>query len=162
MRNLTLAFCLSLPPSLLHAASVDTWCRPPEATYFSCTIVGSGKVVALCGTRQRESLTALQYRFGKLGHLELTFPTAHGTPSAHFRLSRYTRYQVTYLTVAFDNGDYTYELFSDYNGEGERPEQQRGIRVRHRRAHRTTEYTCQPPVEDRLGELDRWLPVVDP
>lgn len=166
MRNIWFIACsislLGIPLASLHAAAVDGWCRPPEATYFSCTIAGSERVVSLCGTRRGDTLTALQYRFGRPGRLELTFPPRTSTPSAHFRMSRYTRYQVTYLTVWFENGNYTYEVFSDYNGEGGMPEQSRGIRVRQRGVQRVTEYRCESPVEDRLGELDRWVPVVDP
>lgn len=44
-------------------------CKPDETTYFSCVVKGSEKTISVCG-----GTDWLQYRFGKLGSIELAFP----------------------------------------------------------------------------------------
>jgi len=57
-------------------------CRKDEVTYFSCPIERSNKIASLCGNIALNHVEAghrksswLQYRFGRPGKLELTYPS---------------------------------------------------------------------------------------
>ncbi|MBW8372186.1 MAG: hypothetical protein K0M66_14625 [Thiobacillus sp.] len=58
------------------AASPLTHCSSTETDFFSCSIVGSKKVVSLCGGgTDAERVTWVQYRFGRISAPEMIYPS---------------------------------------------------------------------------------------
>jgi hypothetical protein len=55
-------------------------CKPDEITYFSCAIKGSEKIISVCG-----GTDWLQYRFGKIGAIELEHPKDRVESLSQFR-----------------------------------------------------------------------------
>jgi hypothetical protein len=111
-----LALLSVISPLLAHA---QTHCSSKEVEYFSCKIKGSEKVVSLCGSVFRESTYAsanivddawVQYRFGKPGNVELTYPEKRrpllGNFSADFIVANDARLYV----LGFKRGGYSYEV----------------------------------------------------
>jgi hypothetical protein len=81
------------------------------------------------GSDLSENRGTLAYRFGVPGHIELEFPR-RGTPSSakQFRYAHYSRYQVDRTEITFNVGEYSYSVFSYYDGEV-RPSTSEGVRV---------------------------------
>jgi hypothetical protein len=72
-------------------AKAESHCKKEETTYFSCQIERSPKTVSLCGSSQSEfegsnglSEGWLQYRFGRLGAPEFTFPATKESSTDKF------------------------------------------------------------------------------
>ena len=62
-------------------------CGSGEATYFNCT-VKSGKVLSICGAPEPGGPSGwLQYRFGKLGNVELGWPKERAGSVSKFRFN---------------------------------------------------------------------------
>ena len=76
MRFLCCALTMACISGQALAANTDTHCLANEHVYFSCGIDGSDKVVSLCGGMKDSQPSWLQYRFGAIGHTELTYPKA--------------------------------------------------------------------------------------
>lgn len=89
-------------------------CEAPQTTYLSCQ-TARHKTISLCGALP----SALQYRYGKVGHVELAFPddAAHG--AQQFAYAHYSRYQVERTEISFSHGAADYTLF-DYTEDGHR------------------------------------------
>ena len=57
------------------AGDSKTHCAESEKIYFSCNLVPSQKVVSLCGgSSERDRISWLQYRYGKIGKSEMVYP----------------------------------------------------------------------------------------
>lgn len=59
-------------------ATIPSHCRAEEVTYFSCQIEGGRKVISLCGPSvglESDPAAGLEYRYGRLSSVELTFPS---------------------------------------------------------------------------------------
>lgn len=59
------------------ASKNDSHCSSEEVTYFNCKVKASSKVASVCGkgyTNAKGKAGYLQYRFGKVGKVELAFP----------------------------------------------------------------------------------------
>ncbi|KZC35182.1 MULTISPECIES: hypothetical protein [Rhodanobacter] len=109
--------------SLLVLAWCSAWatqpasgslCEATQAIYFSCQ-TARHQTISLCGALP----SALQYRYGKAGKVELAFPddVAHG--ARQFAFAHYSRYQVERSEISFSHGDAGYTLF-DYTEDGRR------------------------------------------
>lgn len=77
MRALGIATLGAVLASSLPVLAVErlhpSHCGPGEATVFTCPI--GGKIVSLCASSERSfSAGTLQYRFGRIGNVELTYP----------------------------------------------------------------------------------------
>jgi hypothetical protein len=115
-------YALSLLVALLvlgpsSGAEPLTHCRKPEKTFFTCTAV-NGKVISVCAdwTDESKPPSFVQYRYGRLGASELTFPSWPEAPSGRFRFSSESsaKWRTTYLQFA-DQG-FVYTLYAyDYN-----------------------------------------------
>ena len=119
-----LAFCS------VGAGAAPTLCQPHEKVVFSCEVGRAQKVVSLCASRDLSAEGgALAYRFGLPGHIELEFPRDRTLASAkQFRYAHYSRYQVDRTEVSFNLGQYSYSVFSYFDGE-EKPGTRQGVRV---------------------------------
>lgn len=86
-------------------------CGTDESVVLSCAIRGSRKLLSICSSRQLDAERGdLQYRFGVPGRIELEFPNQRSNSQAAFWFIRYTRPQVTYLTLRFKTSDYLYSV----------------------------------------------------
>jgi hypothetical protein len=95
------------------AADETSHCNPDESSLFSCKLT-NGKTVSLCASTDLAPDSGyLQYRFGKLGKVELSLPAkARGIPK-ELTLSHSKDDSAEYNSVSFMNGEnYIYELTS--------------------------------------------------
>lgn len=98
----------STPP----AEGTMSHCRTGERAVFSCPIDGSDKVVSVCvsddyGRRQGY----LQYRFGRLGDVELAFPERLQETQERFQWQTVSYSGGWDTRIQFENGGYAYQLY---------------------------------------------------
>lgn len=100
MRRVSLAFvglAAILSTSQPQAAS---HCQVGETDYFSCQIHGTQKTLSICGSSDATEPSSgdawLQYRFGRLNHVELAYPQD--------KLQSLLLFQATNLTPIDDEG----------------------------------------------------------
>lgn len=143
-RNVWLSLLLgAVAASQAHAAHAQSLCAKDEITYFSCP-ASNGRSINLCG----KSAQTLQYRFGKPGRVELTFPARPEEGVDAFRYAHYSRFQVDRFELRFDNAGTEYVLF-DYIESGRR---EAGVGVS--QGGKEISVSCRRPVRSRLGELE--------
>ncbi len=142
MRSLHLAFALAFASVVAHAA--DGMCTSSETVYFSCQTAGA-KSVGLCSVAPGH----LQYRFGKPGTPEFSFPSDGKNGVRDMRLAHYFRHEVDRIEVSFSNRGNDYALY-DYTEDGKRSA---GVRVV-TAAGKEVDIACVKPVQSRLGKLD--------
>src|SRR5687768_11030940 len=92
-------------------------CTDPVQNYFSCK-TGNGKLIELCGGK------TVEYRFGKPGKIELSYPKAPA--DAPFRFAHYARPVTDRIEISFSAGGSDYTVF-DYS-EGRK--RTAGVRAR--------------------------------
>ena len=126
------------------AKPVASLCEPGEAVQFSCPM-GRGRTLSVCG----QPPSALQYRFGKPGQVELRYPADATQGPQLFLFAQYMRYQVDRITLRFTNEGTGYEVF-DEREDGKRSA---GVRVTKAGDGRETALPCRGPVTSRLGAL---------
>jgi hypothetical protein len=125
---------IALLPAVLKAGPASavepSHCAAPDKTWFNAKVTGSAKVVSICGSASLAEPTSwLEYRFGKIGHIELSFPQSRSGSLSDFTLRRYTRPRTTYLKFEFDNGGYNYAILEEFNADYE-PHSAAQLRVR--------------------------------
>ena len=141
----------------------ETLCHADETAVFDCVIAHSAKRLSVCSSKALDDKNGyLQYRFGRPGQVELEFPKdRHGSQSA-FRYTRYTRPQVTYLTLEFRTGGYVYSLTEDYNAEDNPPVTAASVTVTPLEdaegGHRSVELECRVPFKGSLISLEDVVP----
>jgi len=131
MRHLIIGAAVALLCPLLHAASL---CHPGEVDYFSCKTTLHGKVASVCGNitnREIDEHSWVQYRFGKAGAVEFTYPSEKSGSINKFEGNHFNKYGV--IDLRFMNKDvlYSVALYSAYSGEDalERPHPSAQIHV---------------------------------
>lgn len=151
------------PPQVARgavAAAMSGLCNGQEVAVFSCR-VRTDKWVALCVSPEL-SITSgyLQYRFGKPNALELEFPPARDDSSrTRFTYDRYTRPDVTKITVSFEREGWTYTLFDDRDSEFGRAQRLQGVRVKRSDASTPERpLVCEAGTVNRLMTLEPILP----
>nr|WP_315463407.1 hypothetical protein [uncultured Rhodoferax sp.] len=133
---------LMLVPVISFAA--PTHCTSAEEVVFSCLLQRTAKVVSLCaspGLLASPSKGHLVYRFGKPGAVELEYPKDKSGSPARFVHSHYFRAQTDRTQLRFTTGDFTYELFDEYE-QGARPPSAVGVRVIQERTGQVTQRAC--------------------
>jgi hypothetical protein len=143
------------------AVQTPSHCGPSEAIIFSCRIKGSTKIVSLCASKQLSKEAGyLQYRFGRPGAVELTFPEEKRNSQAQFLFNHYFRAQVDETQVIFKNGAYTYSIYDDYAGDIKPPEKRRGVMVENESGAgpENQDFECTGPVISRLANLEEIIP----
>ena len=134
---------------LAHAApaSAGGQCKASETTYFSCG-TARHKTLSLCGALP----SSVQYRYGKVPHVELRFPSNPTAGVKQLRYAHYFRFQSDRTEVTFSRNGDDYAVFDDTD-DGKRSA---GVRV-------TTpdgtehETLCTGPIEGRLDTLGKSL-----
>ena len=115
-RSWTGLLLLSLVSSCAYPAQPATGslCETPQTTYFSCQ-TARHRTISLCGALP----SALQYRYGRSGQMELKFPDDAAQGARSFAFAHYSRYQAERTEIGFSHGDADYTLF-DYTEQGHR------------------------------------------
>lgn len=98
--------CL-LAASQQSFAAEPTLCARDETVFFNCRVAKSGKLISLCGDAGAEKF--LQYKFGRPGSVELTFPKARKDSLSQFTWSQDYRKSVDSLAykISFSIASYT-------------------------------------------------------
>lgn len=129
------------PPVRALGASL---CSAPEESYFWCR-VRTGKLIELCGGK------SVEYRFGKPGRVELSYPA---TPAdGQLRFAQFSGPLTDRIEISFSVGGANYALF-DYS-EGKK--RSAGVRATSARGKEITT-ACHGPIVSRLGALKKLLP----
>ncbi|MDE1947317.1 MAG: hypothetical protein KGL43_01120 [Burkholderiales bacterium] len=157
--------CQAAAPDPRQPPASRSLCAAQEQAYFSCTLRETGKLVSLCAVEEADgSASRMVYRYGRRGKVELEAPPAEDrSRNDYFRASAYTRAQITRWSVSFRRDGYRYELFDDYDGEGQSPRTDRGLRIwlPIRSADgqpRIETLRCMQPDFSRLSRLQSQLP----
>jgi hypothetical protein len=112
-------------------AETDSHCIKTESVIFSCQIKDSDKIFSLCASKDISDTSGyIQYRFGRLNKVELTFPNDRLHSQKRFLYRHYFRSQVDRVEIAFVNHGEKYTIYSYYEGDGEgTPVEEKGVRV---------------------------------
>ena len=137
-------------------------CKATEQIFFNCA-VKSGKIISLCASKQLTAKTGyLQYRFGKIGALELQFPEKLEGSQSAFRYDHYFRPRVDRSDIVFKNAGYEYTVFDDWEGDVKPEIRQSGVSVVSLTNEKdTTQLDCRGPRVTRLGALDEIVPPIE-
>ena len=73
------------------AFSLETHCENEQQVIFNCKIINSTKIISVCRQAMAENQDEkyLQYRFGTLSKVELTFPKKHNIKEGQFSYRRF-------------------------------------------------------------------------
>ena len=121
MKSSVLTAALLSLPSLSQS---QTLCRPGEIDYFSCETVAIGKRISVCGNIADGDISSeswLQYRFGKVGAIELAYPTEKQGSVKKFEGNYFNKYGVADLRFISGRTLYGVELSEMYNGDDAPP-----------------------------------------
>jgi hypothetical protein len=138
--------------ALADTAPPTTLCTADEQVLFDCAIKGKQKRVSVCARYDLDSDKGeLRYRFGKPGSVELTYPEQAQGSLGKFTYSAYLRgggpenAGLDLFSLLFRNGEYQYEVFSEYSVEDD--SSQYGVRIH---GSKEAELICASPVTDHL------------
>ncbi len=109
------------------AAAPASLCEAHEHQYFSCA-TSKTKRLALCGSEPGAPTAWLQYRFGKVGALELAFPAKKEGSLKAFLWERHLHVNSMSFAVRFVNGGFSYLLF-DQNTMGSATDHGAGVLI---------------------------------
>lgn len=113
-----------LSTSIAFAGPASTHCSTEEQMLFSCQLKNN-KTVSLCTSSDFSASNGyLQYRFGKMGKVELALPKERKGMPVDLRLIQSKDTFAEYNYISFSNGPFIYELTSfrqlkKLNKEGE-------------------------------------------
>ncbi len=98
-------------PNVVCAEPVVTHCTDNEQTLFSC-ILKKHKTVSICASKDMSPTSGyMQYRFGKLGKVEITIPKSQkGFPEITLQASKDSHAEYNSLNIS--NGPFNYSLES--------------------------------------------------
>jgi len=148
-----------------EVASTISLCSKAERTVFSCQIKGTGKVVSVCSsTSLRTPERYLQYRFGRAGAIELSYPPQPAKSVAAFTASHYFRARVDRRQLSFSSQGVRYTIFADYEAEEPPERTEAGVVIgRSPQGGREVTLRCRAPFVDHLADLDGMVvPEADP
>lgn len=92
--------------------SSTSHCRADENAIFSCMMDNSDKVVSICASTDLSRHQGyLQYRFGRLGAVELTFPEDRQNTQDQFMWQTIGYSGGWDTRIQFANGGYAYQLY---------------------------------------------------
>lgn len=119
-RYITAALLVLAFTSSAHSWAAPSLCAKGETIFFSCPVRG-GRVVSLCGSIGGDSGSAgaaewLQYRFGRPGVVELSFPQTKQDSLSKFKgehvLSHLADAEMSADAVSFVSGGIGYRIES--------------------------------------------------
>jgi hypothetical protein len=137
MKPFYFAFILLLLPSVTMS---QTLCREGEMDYFSCK-TSNKKIISVCGNitnGEIDDSSWLQYRFGKVGAIELTYPKEKVGSVSKFEGNFFVKYGVIDLRFISGKVLYSVSINSAYSGEdaAERVSSSAGVGVQIGKAKR--------------------------
>jgi hypothetical protein len=143
----------ALPSAALKPVSL---CAQNERAVWSCETVKERKLVSICSSQVLDKMRGyVQYRFGRVGQVEMEFPRERVNTQAAFTYSRYTRPLVTYLKLEFVNNGFTYTISDDSNGEEKPARRDAYITVKPAgAAGARTQLRCRKPLVGSLMTLE--------
>ena len=110
MKSLLLALFVTASIPAAHAAA--TLCEGDEQVLFSCPVAKTTKIVSVCGSKLLTATSGyLQYRFGRVGAVEMTFPATRVRTQAQFGWNTNYHRDVTDSWLSFTNAKYAYGVF---------------------------------------------------
>lgn len=117
------------------------------------------RIVSVCGSADPGALNGyLQYRFGRIGHIEMQYPSMQEGSARQFRFYHYGRYRVERLGLIFRRRNFEYTTYSHYEGD-EKPEKTLiGLTVSRDDGRTVSDLRCTLPLVDRLSELEDAVP----
>lgn len=87
-----------------------TLCQPHEEVYFSCPV--NGKLLSVCASGNISPDNGyVQYRFGRIGKIELEYPKKPYPPRKLFSISDVSEGNLNFTHLKFDAGKYHYVLY---------------------------------------------------
>jgi len=87
-----------------------TLCYPHEEVYFSCPT--DGKILSVCASGNISPDNGyVQYRFGKIGKIELEYPKRPVSPQKLFSISDISEGNINFSHLKFYSGRYHYVLY---------------------------------------------------
>ncbi|MGF6916696.1 hypothetical protein [Paraburkholderia sp. 40] len=90
-----------------------TLCYPHEEVYFSCPT--NGKIMSVCAAGNISPDNGyVQYRFGKIGHVEIEFPEKPYPPEKWFSISDIQSGNLSFTHLKFSSGRYHYVLYQGF------------------------------------------------
>jgi hypothetical protein len=136
-------------------------CRADEQVLFSCKVADGSKFASVCGSKRLDAkLGYVQYRFGKVGALELEFPQGIEGTQREFRYAHYFRARVDRTELSFERGGYRYSLYDYYEGDVKPVVEEAGVRVTPPGGEqKAVELRCRGRVVSRLGVLSSVVPI---
>lgn len=117
MNRSHLASLLLLIPPI---AMSQTLCKKDEIDYFSCRVAQGKKIISICGNITNGEINDdswLQYRFGKVGAIELTYPKKRQNSALKFEGNYFNKYSVIDLRFINENTLYGVSLNGPYSGD---------------------------------------------
>jgi hypothetical protein len=128
------AFAVLYPASDIYAKSLQrpnaSLCDANEKVIFSCKIKNSANNLSVCASQNLSKDSGyIQYRFGRTGAIELEYPAEKETSRASFLFARYTRFQVSRLTLSFSNNNVNYTIFDNYDAESKPYVKEKGVAI---------------------------------
>jgi hypothetical protein len=151
-------FVFLLLPAPLFAE--ESLCFSDEQVIFTCTVKDNTKVVSLCASKKFSRLDGfLMYRFGRIGKVELEFPSSKKNSLDKFRYAHYLRAQVDRIEVTFTNAEFHYTVFYYYEGESDidNPEITQGLRVWKESGYEKS-FECGNDYVGKLTQLENIIP----
>lgn len=138
-------------------------CTQGERVVWSCETAKEKKLASLCGSKDLSKTQGyLQYRFGRVGQVEMEFPRARVNTQSAFKYSRYTRPLVTYLKLEFVNDGFTYTISDDFNSKEKPSRRDAAITVTPSGANaKETTLRCRLPPMGSLTKLEDIVQRVD-
>jgi len=162
MKNIALVFVV-ICCAAASIVQTPSHCGASETIIFSCRVKGSPKILSLCSSKHlSKNAGYLQYRFGRPGAVELTFPEDKRNSQAQFLYERYFRFQVDRTEVSFKNGEYKYSIYDAYEGEEKPARTYRGVSIEYEGGGGKTveshDLNCTGPVISQLQKLQEVIP----
>jgi len=107
--TLAAILCVLSIPLFAHA---QTHCRKGEVDFFSCPVSEKKKVMSICGNiRETDEISKdswVQYRYGRIGRVELIYPTEKDGSPTKFEGNDFVKFSDKLLF--FINGKILYEI----------------------------------------------------
>ena len=105
-------FTLTLPilATAAVAAPPASHCTASEDTLFTCRM--GSKTLSFCAAKASDTVAPawIQYRFGRVGAVELVYPAEKASPVGHFRYSTERGGRWVAAVVQFSSNDFSYVL----------------------------------------------------
>ena len=168
MRTYLLLFLFTISvlvpaPGTTISPAVVSLCRANEQVFFNCK-AANGKLISLCGSKRLTATTGhLQYRFGKIGAVELQFPEKLEGSQREFRYDHYFRYRVDRSDITFKSGGYEYTVFDYWDGDMKPEGRTSGVTVQSLSKEQDyVQIDCRVRGVSRLVALEEVVPALEP